>query len=179
MDPKSSAAPTLPAPADREFVVTRDFDAPRDLVWRAWTEADRLMRWFGPKGFAMHVAEMDLRPGGAFHYGLRSPNGQEMWGKWVFREIAPPERLAFLASFADEAGNTIRAPFSAEWPLELLSTVTFDERDGRTTLTMRSVPVNATEAERRTFEAGFKSMQAGWGGTLDQLDAHLAEGDPR
>lgn len=66
-----------------------------------------------------------------------------------------------------------RAPFSADWPMEVLSTLTFVERDGKTTVTMRGVPVNATEAERRTFEAGYESMQKGWAGTLDQLDAYL------
>lgn len=160
---------------EEEFVVTRSFDAPQDLVWKAWTDADRLKRWFGPKGFVLKVAELDLRPGGTFHYGLRSSGGQEMWGKWIFREIVPPERLDYLASFADPEGNTVRAPFSDTWPLEVLSTLTLAEQDGRTILTLRAVPHNATEAERNAFVAMFGSMQAGWAGTLDQLEAYLAE----
>ena len=91
----------------------------QDLLW--------LAPQFGPKGFATTSARNDPRPGGVFHYRMRSPAGQEMWGKWVYREIAPPERLVFVQSFSDEAGNTVRAPFSAEWPLEVLSTVTFAE----------------------------------------------------
>ena len=106
---------------------------------------------------------------------MRSPAGQEMWGKWVYREIAPPERLVFVQSFSDEAGNTTRAPFSADWPLEVLSVVTFAEHGGRTTVTLRGVPVNATEAERKTFAAGYESMRQGWAGTLDQLAEHLAK----
>ncbi len=168
------AAHLKAAPADAGFTITRTFDAPRYLVFKAWTETSHLTRWFGPKGFTTLSAKNDLRPGGVFHYQMRSPDGREMWGKWVYREIAPPERLAFVASFSDEAGNTTRAPFSADWPLEVLSTVTFAEHGGKTTLTMRGVPLNATEAERRTFEAGHGSMQKGWTGTLDQLAEHLA-----
>ena len=167
--------PTMTAaPAEQAFVVTRVFNAPRELVFKAWTEPGRLRHWWGPNGFTMRVAKLDLRPGGVFHYGMRAPNGQDMWGKFVYREIVPPERLAFVVSFSDENGNTVRAPFSATWPLEVLSTVTLTERDGKTTLTMQGVPVNATEIERKTFADGDTGMQQGWAGTLDQLAAHLA-----
>ena len=63
---------------DREFVISRTFDAPRDLVWKAWTERERLMQWFGPKGFTMPIAKLDFRPGGMLHYCLRSADGKEM-----------------------------------------------------------------------------------------------------
>jgi uncharacterized protein YndB with AHSA1/START domain len=161
-------------PADREFVVTRVFDAPRDLVFRAGTEADRLAHWFGPKGFTMLSARLDLRPGGVFHYGMRSPDGKAMWGRWVFREVDPPGRLVFVASFSDEEGGVTRHPFAPEWPLEVLSTVTFAEHDGKTTLTMRGVPLNASAMGRKTFEGARDSMEKGWAGTLDQLTAYLA-----
>ena len=161
-------------PADREFVVTRVFDAPRDLVFRAWTEADRLARWFGPKGFTMLSTRLDLRPGGVFHYGMRSPDGKVMWGKWIFREVVAPERLVVVVSFSDEAGGVTRHPFAADWPAEVLSTMTLIEHDGKTTLTMRGVPLNATAMGRKTFEAAGDSMQKGWAGTLDQLAEHLA-----
>ena len=156
------------------FVVSRTFDAPRELVFKAWTEAERLAQWWGPAGMAVRVHSLDLRPGGVFHYSMKSPQGQ-MWGKFVYRDIVPPSRLVFVVSFADAAGNVVRAPFSAEWPLEVLSTLTLEERDGKTTITMRGVPINATEAERKTFEAGHGSMKQGWGGTLDQLAAFLAK----
>ena len=67
-------------PDDKEFVLTRTFDAPRDLVWKAWTEPKRLMEWWGPKGFKMKAAKVDLRPGGTFHYGMRSPMGEPIFG---------------------------------------------------------------------------------------------------
>ena len=164
-----------PESLEREFVITREFDAPRDLVFRAWTEADRLARWFGPKGFTTLSTALDLRPGGVFLYGMRSPDGHPMWGRWIFREILPPERLTFVMSFSDEAGGVTRHPFAPDWPREILSTVTFAEHAGRTTLTMRGIPINATESEREAFEAGRESMRIGWGGTLDRFAGHLAD----
>ena len=156
------------------FVISRTFDAPRDLVWKAWTERDRLMQWFGPKGFTMPVATLDFRPGGVFHYCLRSPDGHQMWGKFVYREIVPPERIVLVNSFSDEKGGVTRHPLSPTWPLEMLSTTTFEERDGRTTVTIRCEPLNATEAERNTFDAGRDGMRMGWTGTFDQLAEYLA-----
>src|SRR5262245_13604342 len=134
--------------SEREFVVSRVFDAPRGLVFKAWTEEERLAQWWGPKGFTMCSCKLDLRPGGVFHYGMRAPNGAEMWGKWVFREVLAPERLVFVSSFSDQEGNTVRAPFSSDWPLGVLSTVTFIEHQGKTTITMRAVSLDATETER-------------------------------
>jgi uncharacterized protein YndB with AHSA1/START domain len=161
------------------FVVTRTYDAPRGLVWKAWTELDRLKKWWGPKGFAMRSCTLDLRPGGLFHYNMHGPAGAvmaDMWGKFVYREIVPPERLVFVTSFSDPAGNTVRAPFSADFPLEVLSTVTFEEVGSRTKLSMRGVPLDATEAESTFFKNMYPSMQQGWKGTLDQLAEHLARG---
>lgn len=171
MENRNSGGGAAPA---GEFVISRTFDAPRDLVFAAWTECAHLMRWWGPKGCNMLSCRNDLRPGGTFRYGMRMPNGQTLWGKWVHREIVRPERLVFVASFADEAGNTVRNPWNAEWPLDTLSTVTFAERDGRTTITLRAVPHEATEAERKAFEAAHPSMRQGWTGTLDQFADYLA-----
>ena len=150
---------TAKEPAEREFVITRVFDAPRALVWKAWTECPRLMRWFGPKGFTMRVATLDLRPGGVFHYCLRSPDGHDIWGKFVYREIVAPERIVLVNSFSDEPGNLTRHPMSQTWPLEMLSTTTFTEHEGKTTITVRWAPLNATEAERKTFDASYEDMQ--------------------
>jgi len=133
------------------------------------------MRWWGPKGFTMRACNLDLRPGGFLHYCLRLPDGKDMWGKFVYREIVAPERLVFVVSFSDEAGSVVRHPWAPDWPLETLSTLTLVEHEGRTTLTMKGVPINATESERKAFEAGRGSMQQGWTGTLDQFAAYLAD----
>jgi uncharacterized protein YndB with AHSA1/START domain len=158
-----------------EFHFTRVFDAPRDLVWKAFTEPERLMRWWGPKGFTMLSAKLDLRPGGVFHYGMRGPDGREMWGKWIYREIVPPEKLSTVVSFADDAGNRMRHPWSPTWPEEVLNTMVLTEQDGKTTITLSGIPINATDEERKTFDEGRGSMKQGFTGTLDQLAAYLAE----
>lgn len=158
----------------QELVISRVFDAPRELVFRAWTEPEHLMQWCGPKGYTMLASKMDLRPGGLFHYGLRSPKNQEMWGIFVYREILAPERIAFISSFADEKGQPIRNPHSPSWPLEILNTLTFLERRGKTTLTLRGRPHSATQTEIETFRAAQAGVQRGFKGTLDQLEAYLA-----
>src|SRR5438132_5253184 len=157
-----------------EFVLSRTFDAPRDLMWKAWTEEDRLAQWFSPRGATTFHSKNDLRAGGIYHYGLRSADGSEYYGKWVYREIKKPERLVFIVSFSDANAGVKRHPMAPEWPLEILSTITFEERQGKTTVTVRWSAYNATEAERKTFEAGRDSMKQGWTGTMDQLEAYLS-----
>jgi uncharacterized protein YndB with AHSA1/START domain len=151
------------------------FDAPRDLVWKAHSELEGLKHWWGPKGFTWVTGTLDFRPGGMFHYGMRSPNGQEMWGRFVYREIVKPERMVYVVSFSDPKGGQTRHFMSPEWPLEMLNTATFTEEGGKTTLTLHSVAINATAHERKIFEDGFESMQGGYTGTLDQLAAYLAK----
>jgi uncharacterized protein YndB with AHSA1/START domain len=158
-----------------ELVITRVFDAPRGLVFKAWAEAERLVQWWGPKGFDVKVSQLDFRPGGIFHYGISLPDGNEMWGKFVYHEITEPERIVFVSSFSDKDGGITRAPFSQAWPLEVLNELTLTERDGKTTLTLRGGPINATDEEYKTFESAFGSMQQGFGGTFDQLDEYLAK----
>jgi uncharacterized protein YndB with AHSA1/START domain len=159
----------------RAFVISRVFDAPRDLVWKAHSELECLKHWWGPKGFTWVTGTLDFRPGGMFHYGMRSPNGQEMWGRFVYREIVKPERMVYVVSFSDPKGGQTRHFMSPEWPLEMLNTATFTEEGGKTTLTIRSVAINASAHERKTFEDGFKSMEGGYTGTLDQLATYLAK----
>jgi uncharacterized protein YndB with AHSA1/START domain len=156
-----------------EFTISRVFDAPRDLVFQALTEVDRLAQWWGPKGFTMVRSTLDLRPGGRYHYLLRSPDGQEMWGRFSYREVEPPARLVFTNSFSDAAGHAVRAPFSSTWPLEVLNVLTLEEKDGKTTVTLRGTPHAATAEEIRTFDGHHASMQQGFGGTFDQLDDYL------
>lgn len=156
------------------FVIARSFDAPRDLVWKAFAEPDRMKHWWGPKGFAVVAAKMDFRPGGIYHYGLRAPDGNMMWGKFAYREIVCPERIVLVNSFSDELGNIARHPMSPAWPLEKLSTFFFAEEQGRTTVTIEWVPLNANETERETFNAARPGMRQGWTGTLDQLTEYLA-----
>ena len=170
MEQPSARTPT----AGTEFVISREFDAPRDLVWKAFTEPERLKQWWGPKGFTVDVAEVDLRPGGSFRYGLSGPNGYKMWGRLAYEEIDPPARLVSIVSFTDDAGNPIRHPLEPKWPLEVRSVMTLEARGDKTLLTIAAAPYNAPADEVSVFEAGFESMQAGYSGTFNQLAAYLA-----
>jgi uncharacterized protein YndB with AHSA1/START domain len=159
-----------------EFVITRSFDAPRDLVWQAVSESERLAQWWGPKGFTVTVFGFEFRPGGIFHYRMENPGGFTMWGKFTYREITAPERIVFVNAFSDEAGNLTRAPFfDGRWPLEILNTLTLSERDGATTVTLRSHPIDATDDEVQTFKSNLPSMGQGFGNAFDQLEEHLAK----
>jgi uncharacterized protein YndB with AHSA1/START domain len=160
-----------------DFVMSRVFDVPRALLWQSFTEVERLKQWWGPKGFTVVSAKLDLRPGGTFHYAMRTPDGAVMWGKFVYREIVPPERLVFLNSFSDETGGITRHPLQPVWPLQMLSTFSFEDAPGgKSKFTVRWAPHGASEEERKTFDSSAMrdSMTQGWGGTMDQLAAYLA-----
>ena len=158
-----------------DFVITRVFDAPRELLWKAFTEPERMKAWWGPKGSTIVASKMDLRSGGTYLGAMRDPTGRVMWAKFVYREIAKPERLVWVHSFSDENGGLTRHPLSATWPLELLTTVTFEEEPGgKTKLTLRWSPLNASPDEQLTFDAAHDSMTQGWGGTFERLTAYLA-----
>lgn len=169
-----------PAPhADRPFIISRQFNAPRELVWKSWTEVERLKQWWGPKGFIVHTARVDLRPGGMFHYGMTAPDGSDMWGRFLYREINAPRRMVDINSFSDPQGGLSRHPGHLEWPLQMLSTVTFGEAGGKTTVTVRWEAHEATDLERKTFQEGMASMQQGWTGTFEQFEDYLARPSAR
>jgi uncharacterized protein YndB with AHSA1/START domain len=159
----------------KPFVISRRFAAPRELVWKAWTERERLVQWFGPKGFTMSTAKLDFRPGGIFHYAMRAPDGKEMWGKFVYREIVAPEKIVLVNSFSDEKGGLTRHPMSPTWPLQMLTETKFAEDKGKTTIIIKWLPLDATDEERKTFDAARAGMTQGWTGTFEQLDDYLAK----
>lgn len=157
------------------FVTSHRAKAPCDLVWKMWTDAAHLARWWGPAGCTVHQCNLDLRVGGTFHYQFTFPNGMEVWGKFVFRDIAAPERLEFLNGFSDPDGNFAPAPFPGDWPLEMLTAVSFKDIGGETEISLRSEPYNASAAQNDTFAAIMPSMVGGWAGTFARLDAHLKD----
>jgi uncharacterized protein YndB with AHSA1/START domain len=164
-----------PKKGSKVFTITRVFNASRQRVFQAWTEPERIARWFGPKGISIKSANLDLRPGGSLLTCMANPDGQEMWGKWVFRKIAAPRKLVYVNSFSDPQGHLTRHPHQPNWPLELLTTVILADQKGKTKLTLTWSPENAVGVENQTFEDGMASMQGGWTGTFDQLEAYLAQ----
>jgi uncharacterized protein YndB with AHSA1/START domain len=155
-DPKTSAATEA---AEQELIITRLFDAPRELVFQCWTQAEHLQHWQGaPRGFTVTTQESDIRPGGSFRICMRSPEGVDSWLQGAYREIVPPERLVFTHVWLDAKGKPGK---------ETLVTVTLAERDGKTELTLR--------------QSGFASVESrdghkyGWTSALDVLTDYLSE----
>jgi uncharacterized protein YndB with AHSA1/START domain len=156
--------------ADDHFVITRVFDAPRDLVWRAWTEPDRIVAWFGPRGAPRaRVLRHELRVGGMLLTARDNPDGTLLCDRFVYREISPVSRLVWVHGFGDPQGGLARHPTIADWPLELMTTVTFVELGDRTEVTMDWLPLAASAAERTAFDKGRPQSHAGWSGSFDVL----------
>lgn len=158
--------------ASGDLVVTRIFDAPRELVWQAWTDPTHLMRWWGPEGFSAPTSNIDLRVGGKYHFCMRSPDGQEFWTTGVYQEVEAPERLVFTDSFADADGNVVAAShygMVGEWPLTQQVTVTLESGpDGTTKPTLRHTDIPGAEVSEMTG--------ASWLASFEKLAASFAEG---
>jgi uncharacterized protein YndB with AHSA1/START domain len=168
---------TATATKSADFVISRVFNVSRELLWKCFTEPERMKQWWGPKGCVVTVSKMELRPGGTYLYGMQMPDGTPMWGRMVYREIVPPEKLVFINSFSDEQGGLTRHPMAPTWPLEMLSIFTFEEQPGgKTRFTVRWSPHNSTPLEQETFDKGHDSMNMGWSGTLDKLEVYLPNG---
>ena len=164
--------------ASKDFVISRVFDAPRDLLWRCFTQVEHLKQWWGPKGVRIGKANVDFRVGGSFHYAMQPPGGDIMWGKMAYREITPQDRIVFINSFSDETGGVTRHPMAPGWPMQMLSTFTFEDMPGgKTRFTVRWSPYEATPEEQATFDSDQSrvSMTNGWTGTLEQLEVYLAK----
>ena len=143
---------------ERELVITRIIDAPRHLVFQAWTEPDRVMRWWGPQGFVTTYSDMDIRPGGAFRVCMRSPEGTEHWKQGIYREVVAPERLVFTFAWEDAEGKPGH---------QTLVTVTFAERGDRTELMLHQAVFETVET--------CNDHRRGWTSTLERFAEYLAE----
>lgn len=155
---------TVSLVGDRELVIERTFDAPRELVWRAYTQPERIAEWFGPRGFTTLVRTMDVRAGGSWHYCMQSAEWGDAWGLARYREVVPPERIVYEDLFSNEEGTPAEA-----MPVSTV-TLTFEEQGGRTL--MRSHTLFASAEDRaKTLEMG---MEEGTKETLDRLEEYLA-----
>ena len=156
-------------PAEQELVITRVFDAPRELVFKTWTEPEHFVHWWGPKGFTTPHCKIDPRPGGVWHCCMRSTDGKDIWCGGVYREIVVPERIVCTDCFTDEKGNVVDPAVYGmpEAPKEMLLTVTLTEKNGRTTLTVKhSLPLWLAER---------MGAPQGWNSSFDRLAEYLAK----
>src|SRR6266852_708517 len=143
----------------RELIITRIFDAPRALVFEAWTKPEHIVHWFGPNGFTLPVCEMDFRTGGSYRLCMRAPDGNEHYAHGVYREIVPSERIVWTSSFEDVPGS------------EILTTVTFADHEGKD-----SGNANLTVNQTYSFESDrTRGAPQGWTETLEHLAAYLAK----
>lgn len=150
--------------SESEIVITRTFAAPRALVWQAFTDAEHMKRWFAPKTFTTPFGEVDARPGGVMRFCMRAPDGKEFWGRGVYQEVVEHERLSYLDAFTDPEGNVVDPSYygiSSEHPREALVTITFEEVEGGTRVTLRhALPAAVTERD---------GAQQGWTEMFDKL----------
>jgi uncharacterized protein YndB with AHSA1/START domain len=146
----------------RVMEMTRVFDAPRKVVFAAWTDPKQVAQWWGPTGFTNPVCELDVRPGGAILIHMRAPDGTVYPMAGVYKEIVPPERLVFTSVALDKDGKAM---------FENLNTVIFSEHNGKTTVELRAQVVKSSAAA----EPHLAGMEMGWKLTLDRLEAHVGK----
>lgn len=161
-------------PADTgDLVITREFDAARELVFRCWTEPEHFQRWYGPQGFSIPHCTMDVRVGGAKRFCMRGPKGPDAWFAGEFLEILPPEKLVMTEWIADADGNPVSPStygFNDDWPGKTVITVTLEDLGGRTRMTMCQADLPLGSAR--------DGAAWGWNQSFERLAAHLGEGTP-
>jgi uncharacterized protein YndB with AHSA1/START domain len=153
---------------EREVLIEREFDAPRELVFDAWIDPGRLVRWYAPRGCTVQFRTFEPRQGGTFHSCIRSSEGHECWCIGAFCEIARPERLVYTLAISDEDGRAVdptQVGMDPDWPRETILTVTFAEQNGKTKLTLRQ-----TVSESLAKKTG---AHPSWLQMLDRLDELL------
>lgn len=156
-----------------EYVLERTFEAPREMVWRAWTDPELLSRWYGP-GIETIIHDFDLQPGGAWLNEMRWGENAD-FSKMVFQEITQAEKLVWHHSSTDANWNIISSPMMADWPRVLLTTVTFEDLGDKTNVRLSQIPMDATDAEIACFAAMMDGMSKGWGGGYKIIDEILKE----
>lgn len=158
------------------FVIERTFPVSQQRLFKACTDKQEMMAWFAPPGMTVIKSEQDFRPGGTYHYGLSSGQGNEMWGKVTYKEITPASRLVYLQSFSDPQGGLTRHPLAPQWPLEIVTVMDFiAEGENQTKLKISWIHAGVEDAEGETFRAAHEGMKGGWTATLDSLAAYLGK----
>jgi uncharacterized protein YndB with AHSA1/START domain len=156
-----------------EYKLERSFDAPRDIVWRAWTDPEILHRWYGPN-IETIIHEFDLQPGGSWLNEMKWGDNSD-FSKMVFQEVDPPSLLVWHHSSTDANWNIITSPMMADWPRVLLTTVVFEDMGEKTNVRLSQVPLDATDAEIVRFGETMSGMDKGWGSGYVLIDELLIE----
>jgi uncharacterized protein YndB with AHSA1/START domain len=156
-----------------EYVVDRVFEAPRDMVWRAWTDPELLQRWYGP-GVETIIHKFDLKPEGMWLNEMKWGDNSDL-SKMVFKEVTPQTRLVWHHSSSDADWNIITSPMMPDWPRVLLTTVTFEETGDKTNVRLTQTPIDPTDAESACFAQSMSGMDKGWGSGYAIMDEMFKE----
>ena len=156
------------------YSISRVFDAPRELVFKVSSVPEHMAKWLAGPGFKTSVVKGEVKVGSTYHYMQEGPDGMKMWGRQVYQEIIPNEKIVSISSFSDEKGGIGAHPMSPTWPKEMLSTTTFEDAGpGKTKLTITWAPYNSDEAGNSTFDAARAGMDQGFGASFANLEAYL------
>lgn len=156
-----------------EYKLDRIFNAPREVVWRAWTDPKILHRWYGP-GIETVIHQFDLKPGGSWLNEMKWGEKSD-FSKMVFQEVIPPEKLVWHHCSTDADWNIASNPMMADWPKVLLTTVLFEDIGETTNVSLSQIPIDATDAEIACFAAMMAGMDNGWGSGYTIIDELLVE----
>jgi uncharacterized protein YndB with AHSA1/START domain len=159
-----------------DFVATREFKAPRALVFEVWTVSEHFARWFGPHAAEIAFCTIDPRPGGVIHFRHDFADGTKLWVKGAFDEVVPDERLVFTGGFVDAEGRPGKHPMLPDWPLDAAfeTTVLFSDTALGTSVTVRQRVKPAEAAASAAVMEERRLARQGWVEVLDRLGAHLA-----
>jgi uncharacterized protein YndB with AHSA1/START domain len=167
----------IPENKQQGIIVSYEFDAPRSLVFHAFSQAEILAQWWGPAGFTMTVVDFDFKPGGHCLFKMENEDSI-MWARFVYGQICEPERIELTLSFSDEHGGICKAPFFDAWPLEIMNVFTFTEMSGKTRVENNCYPVQASTAEMAAFNEHKFSVRDGLSAAMQVLEQYLAGSRP-
>jgi len=161
-----------------QLTITRYFTHSQQEVYDAFTTSESLQNWWGSAGYEMEVKTFEFHPEGIFHFVLRDKENNDIWAKWVFKEILESSKLQFINCFSNEAGETVKAPevpFGSDWPMEMIVDLEFYKEDGRTRIDLVSFPHGASDASKQVFADNVGKMERAFGETFDQLEKYLSK----
>ncbi len=157
-------------PSNKELLITREFNAKPDVVWKAWTDPELMKKWWGPKDFTSPTVKLDFRQGGKYLNCMRGPDGKEYWSTGVYKEIVPKKKIVVTDSFADEKGNVVPSSYYGmkNLPMELQIQVILEElKDGKTKMELHHIGIPDGEMRNLTDQ--------GWNQSFDKLDGTISK----
>ena len=159
--------------SNNSFTVSREFDVPVEQVFAAWTETDQLKHWLAPQGYSLLFAKSDIKAGGETHYCMTSKLGIEIWRKLFYMDFIAPAKLSYTLVYSNEQGGIEPHPMIKNFPIEILTTLMLDEKEGKTILDLTWEPLNASIEQITRFSDETFELSQEWRGTFDRLDEFL------